>query len=60
MPIDDPAIFYLGLILPGLFALTLVIEGVHKILKDEPGWVSLIMGTFFIFVIILAYFIFLR
>jgi len=60
MQLNDPAIFYLALVLPGLFALTLIIEGVNKILRDEPGWVALCFGVFFLFIIILAYFFLLR
>lgn len=60
MPVSDPAIFYLALVLPGLFALTLIIEGVNKILRDEPGLVSLVFGTVFLIVIALAYFFLLR
>ena len=60
MPTDDPAVFYIALILPGLFALTLILEGVNKILRDEPGWVSIMFGIAFILAIILAYFFLLR
>jgi len=60
MPTDDPAVFYIALILPGLFALTLILEGVSKILRDEPGWISIVFGIVFILAIILAYFFLLR
>lgn len=60
MPTDDPAIFYLALILPGLFALTLILEGVNKILRDEPGWISIAFGVAFVLFIIIAYFFLLR
>lgn len=60
MQLSDPAIFYLALVLPGLFALTLVVEGVNKILRDEPGWVALCFGLFFLLLIIGAYFFILR
>lgn len=58
--ISDPAIFFLGLVLPGLFALTLIVEGVTKVLRDEPGWVALTFGIIFLIVIIVAYFFLLR
>lgn len=57
---SDPALLYLVLILPSLFALTLLAEGLHKILRKESGWVSLLFGLLFLFVIIYAYFNFLR
>ena len=56
MPVNDPGIFYLAMVLPGLFALTLIIEGVHKILRDEPGLVSLLFGTVFLSIVFLSYF----
>jgi hypothetical protein len=47
------------LILPTLFGLTLVGEGLNKILKDEKaGWTSVIFGALFIVVVIFAYWFF--
>jgi len=47
------------LILPSLFGLTLVGEGLNKILKDEKaGWVSITFGLLFIVVVIFAYYFF--
>lgn len=60
MSLDDPAIFYLALILPGLFAFTLIIEGVHKMLRDEPGLISIMFGFVFIIIIIVTYFFVFR
>lgn len=57
---QDPAFLYLALILPSLFALTLIIEGLSKILKNEPGWVSLIFGLAFLVIVIGTYFFFLK
>lgn len=57
---SDPALLYLVLILPSLFALTLLAEGLHKILRKESGWISLLFGLLFLLVIIYAYFSFLR
>jgi len=45
------------LILPSLFGLTLVGEGLNKILKEErQGWISIITGILFILTVILAFF----
>lgn len=41
-------ILYIGFILPSLFAVTLVIEGVYKIVRHEEGGFTLFMGIFFI------------
>jgi len=44
------------LILPTLFGLTLVGEGLNKILKDEKaGWTSIIFGFLFVVVVVFAY-----
>ena len=40
----EPEFLFLGLILPSLFALTLVAEGVWKILRKESGWINLALG----------------
>ncbi|MBI2036178.1 hypothetical protein HYT17_00880 [Candidatus Microgenomates bacterium] len=60
MQASDPAIFYLGLILPGLFALILIAEGAHKLTRYEPGWVNIILGSAFLLIIVIAYIFFLR
>ena len=53
---SDPQFLYMVLILPSLFGLTLVGEGLNKILKSETaGWVSIAMGALFILVVIFAY-----
>lgn len=54
----EPQFIYMVLILPTLFGLTLVGEGLNKILKDEKaGWISLISGILFILVVI-SFFVF--
>lgn len=56
MKATDPQFFYMILVLPTLFGLTLVGEGLNKILKDEKqGWVSIVFGVIFIWVVIFAY-----
>jgi len=55
----DPQFLYMILVLPTLFGLTLVGEGLNKVLKNETaGWLSLIFGVLFIFVVIGAYLFF--
>lgn len=52
----DPQFLYMILVLPTLFGLTLVGEGLNKILKDEKqGWVSIVFGIMFIWVVIFAF-----
>ncbi|MDO8551352.1 MAG: hypothetical protein Q7S03_01565 [bacterium] len=54
---SDVQFLYMVLILPSLFGLTLVGEGLSKVLKSErAGWLSLIFGFLFIAVVVFAYF----
>ncbi|QLG70020.1 MAG: hypothetical protein CH104c_0790 [Candidatus Woesebacteria bacterium] len=47
------------LVLPTLFGLTLVGEGINKVMNSERGsYLSLIFGILFIGVVIFAYFFF--
>jgi len=56
---NDPQFLYMILILPSLFGLTLVGEGLNKILKEEKsGWTSIIFGVLFIVVVVFAYLFF--
>jgi uncharacterized membrane protein len=52
----DPQFTYMVLILPSLFGLTLVGEGVSKVLKQQAkGWISVVAGVFFMSVVAGAY-----
>lgn len=58
---SDPQFLYMILVLPTLFGLTLVGEGLSKILKNETaGWLSIVFGVLFIGVVIFAYLFFSR
>lgn len=53
----DPQLLYLVLVLPTLFGLTLVGEGLYKVFKNEySGVVSIGLGGVFIAVVVFAYF----
>ncbi len=55
----DPQFLYMVLVLPTLFGLTLVGEGIYKVIHAEwHGLVSLIFGIIFIAVVIFAYIFF--
>jgi len=59
MKATDPQFLYMVLVLPTLFGLTLIGEGLNKILKDEKqGWVSVVFGVIFIWVVIFAFIFF--
>jgi len=56
MSASDPQVIFMVLVLPSLFGLTLIGEGLNKIMKSEKaGWASIIIGFFFIVVVIVAY-----
>ena len=55
----DPQFLYLILILPTLFGLTLLGDGINKVVHEEPGGtISLFFGVIFIGVVIVYYFFF--
>lgn len=57
MKTNDIQFFYLILILPVLFGLTLGAEGIYKVAnRQKEGWFSLIMGFTFMAIVIFAYF----
>jgi hypothetical protein len=57
MSASDPQVLFMVLVLPSLFGLTLVGEGLNKVMQSEKaGWVSIIFGVMFILVVIFAYF----
>lgn len=55
MSLSEPEFLYIALVLPSLFALTLIAEGVHKVLKKESGWISIVFGVAFLLIIVLSY-----
>ncbi len=57
METTDPQFLYLALVLPSLFGLTLIGEGLNKVLKNEnQGLISLIIGLLFICLVVFIYF----
>lgn len=59
MTATDPQFLYMILVLPSLFGLTLLGEGLNKIIHEEWGGViSIIFGFMFIAVVIFAYLFF--
>lgn len=61
MTLTDPQLIYIGLVLPTLFGLVLVAEGLNKILKEEKqGVISLVLGFAFMGVVVFAYLFLLK
>jgi len=59
MTASDPQFLYMILILPSLFGLTLVGDGLNKVIHEEfSGLISIIFGFIFIAIVIVAYFFF--
>ena len=55
----DPQFLYMFLILPTLFGLTLIGEGLNKVLKSEKaGWISIVFGFLFVLVVFLTFLFF--
>jgi hypothetical protein len=53
----DTSFLMMLFILPSLFGLTLIGEGVGKIMNyDNRGWIGISVGSVFVIIIILAYF----
>lgn len=59
MSASDPQFLYMILVLPSLFGLTLVGDGLNKMIHEESGgFISIIFGLIFIGVVIFAYLFF--
>lgn len=55
----DPQFLYMILVLPSLFGLTLVGDGINKVMHEEQSGVfSIIFGILFIGAIVMTYFFF--
>ncbi len=56
MNYTDSSFLMMLFILPSLFGLTLIGEGVQKIMNyDNHGWIGVSVGGIFVVIIILAY-----
>ncbi len=56
MNFNDSSFLMMLFILPSLFGLTLIGEGVGKIMNyDNHGWINVSIGSVFVIVIIIAF-----
>ncbi len=56
MEVTSPQFLYMVLILPSLFGLTLVGEGMTRVMRSQwSGWFSILAGVGFIGVVLVAY-----
>ncbi|HJX59251.1 hypothetical protein A2V61_04595 [Candidatus Woesebacteria bacterium RBG_19FT_COMBO_47_8] len=59
MSATDPQFLYMILVLPSLFGLTLIGEGLNKIIHEEwSGVISILFGLMFLAVVVFAYLFF--
>ena len=57
MSLNDPQVMFIALVLPGLFAMTLIGDGLNKMAHYQSGGtVSMVIGIVFIALIVVAYF----
>lgn len=57
MNYNDTSFLMMLFILPSLFGLTLIGEGIQKIMNyDNHGWIGVSVGSVFVAIIIVAYF----
>lgn len=56
MDVASPQFLYMVLILPSLFGLTLVGEGMTRVMRSQwSGWFSVMAGVGFILIVVVAY-----
>ena len=61
MDFSGSGIVYAFLIIPSMFALVVLLQGIEKLSKNEPEvYVALGFGVFFIILIVAAYFLFIQ
>lgn len=59
MSANDPQFLYMILVLPSLFGLSLVGDGLNKIMHEESGGLlSVVFGVVFIIMVVFAYLFF--
>ena len=58
MNYNDTSFLLMLFVLPSLFGLTLIGEGVNKVMNyDNHGWINISLGSLFVIIIIIAYFL---
>jgi len=51
-------IIYIGFLLPALFSLTLVFEGIYKTYQHEEGFFTFVLGILFLVSLVITYIFF--
>jgi len=59
MSVNDPQFYYIFLVIPSLFGITLLGEGIYKISKEEwNGLVNIVFGLICVAFVVISYFMF--
>lgn len=56
---NQPEFLYAAFILPALFSLTLILEGLGKIKRQESGMLQLVSGSVFLLIMVNIFIFFL-
>jgi hypothetical protein len=57
MNFSKTELLFMVLVLPSLFALSLIIEGVWKLTQKSSGWLPILLGIMFLAATIFGYFV---
>jgi hypothetical protein len=61
MDLSGPGVTYALMIIPSLFVVVVILQGIEKVSKREPdGGVAIGFGILFLILIALAYFFFIK
>jgi len=61
MDMSGPGVTYAFMIIPSLFALVVIIQGIEKLTKQDPeGGVAIGFGIFFLVLIVAAYYLYIK
>lgn len=61
MDFSGPGVVYALMIIPTLFVLVVILQGIEKVVKHEPdGKVAIVFGILFLILIVAAYFLYIK
>ena len=61
MDLTNSGVIYALMIIPSLFALVVILQGIEKLVKHDPeGGVALGFGILFLVLIVAAYFLYIK
>ena len=61
MDFSGPGVVYALMIIPSLFVVVVILQGIEKVVKHEPdGKVAIGFGILFLILIVAAYYLYIR